>query len=110
MVDEKKKELDASRIEQNDTVNTTEVSAPSGKVKQAAVENVALADALTKDHLSWTSASSLRLFSIMLLITLNQAMSGYDGTLMSSMNAMPTFHEFFHVGMQGSSTGLLFAI
>lgn len=37
-------------------------------------------------------------------------MSGYDGTLMSSMNAMPTFHDFFHVGMQGSSTGLLFAI
>lgn len=66
-----KKEPDTSRIERNDNVDTSEVSAPSGKVKQAAVENVALADALVKDHLSWTSASSLRLFSIMLLITLS---------------------------------------
>lgn len=37
-------------------------------------------------------------------------MTGYDGSLMSSMNAMPAFHDYFHVGKQGSATGLLFAI
>lgn len=37
-------------------------------------------------------------------------MTGYDGSLMSSMNAMPAFHESFNVGKQGSTVGFLFAI
>jgi MFS family permease len=37
-------------------------------------------------------------------------MNGYDATLMGSINAMPTFHDFFNVPMQGTSTGLLFSI
>jgi hypothetical protein len=47
-------------------------SAPSGKVKQAVVENVALADALIKDgESSWTSPSLLKLYPIIMLITLS---------------------------------------
>lgn len=37
-------------------------------------------------------------------------MNGYDGTLMSSINAMDTFHDHFGTQMQGSGTGLLFSI
>lgn len=37
-------------------------------------------------------------------------MNGYDATLMGSLNAMETFHDFFNVPMQGTSTGLLFSI
>ena len=37
-------------------------------------------------------------------------MNGYDGTLMSSINAMDTFHDHFGTRMQGSGTGLLFSI
>ncbi|GMF68338.1 unnamed protein product [Aspergillus oryzae] len=37
-------------------------------------------------------------------------MNGFDGTLMSSINAMPTFHEHFGTRMQGSGTGILFSI
>jgi MFS family permease len=37
-------------------------------------------------------------------------MNGFDGTLMSSINAMPTFHEQFGTRMQGSGTGILFSI
>lgn len=37
-------------------------------------------------------------------------MNGYDGSLMSSMNAMPAFHDYFNIGKQGSATGFLFAI
>ncbi|KFY28774.1 hypothetical protein V491_00295 [Pseudogymnoascus sp. VKM F-3775] len=94
----------------NVKVKMTDQSAPNGKIKQAAVENVELADALVKDGYSWTSPSSLKLYPIILLITLNQAMTGYDGSLMSSMNAMPAFHEYFNVGKQGSTVGFLFAI
>lgn len=37
-------------------------------------------------------------------------MNGYDGSLMSSTNAMPAFHNYFNVGKQGPATGPLFAI
>ena len=37
-------------------------------------------------------------------------MNGFDGSVMGSLNAMPTFHTFFNVGMQGSGIGLVFAI
>lgn len=37
-------------------------------------------------------------------------MNGFDGTLMSSVNAMPEFHKHFGTSMEGSGTGLLFSI
>jgi MFS family permease len=37
-------------------------------------------------------------------------MNGYDGSLMGSLNSMPPFHDYFSVGMEGSSIGLVFAI
>lgn len=53
-------------------VEVADHPAPSGKVKQAVVENVALADALVKDGgYSWTSPSSLKLYPIIMLITLS---------------------------------------
>lgn len=53
-------------------IDVTDHSGPSGKVKQAVVENVALADALVKDGgTSWTSPSLLKLYPIIMLITLS---------------------------------------
>lgn len=53
-------------------MDVTDHSAPSGKIKQAVVENVALADALVKDGgTSWTSPSLLKLYPIIMLITLS---------------------------------------
>lgn len=37
-------------------------------------------------------------------------MNGFDGSVMSSINAMDQFHNFFSVGMTGSTIGLVFAI
>ena len=37
-------------------------------------------------------------------------MNGYDGSLMSSINAMKPYHDYFNVGMQGGGTGIVFAI
>lgn len=53
-------------------VEEADQSASSGKAKQAVVENVALANALVKDGgYSWTSSSSLKLYPIIMLITLS---------------------------------------
>jgi hypothetical protein len=53
-------------------MDVTGHAAPSGKVKQAVVENVALADALVKDGgTSWTSPSLLKLYPVIMLITLS---------------------------------------
>ena len=37
-------------------------------------------------------------------------MNGFDGSVMGSLNAMPPFHDFFNVGMQGPGIGLATAI
>ena len=37
-------------------------------------------------------------------------MNGYDGSLMSSINAMKPWHDQFHVAMQGGGIGIIFAI
>lgn len=37
-------------------------------------------------------------------------MNGYDGSVMSSINAMDQWHDYFGVGMTGSSIGLVMAI
>lgn len=53
-------------------VEVADHSAPNGKAKQVVVENVALADALAQDGgYSWTSPSSLKLYPIIMLITLS---------------------------------------
>ncbi|MBE3045274.1 MFS transporter, partial [Candidatus Bathyarchaeota archaeon] len=37
-------------------------------------------------------------------------MNGYDGSVMSSINAMEPWHEYFNVGMTGPTLGLVMAI
>lgn len=43
-------------------------------------------------------------------MVLDCCMNGFDGTLMSSINAMPWFHRHFGTSMEGSGTSLLFSI
>ncbi|KAL5361249.1 putative transporter [Aspergillus floccosus] len=74
------------------------------------VLSVGLNDALAKDRVSPWSWAMLRLYGIVALTTLNCCMNGFDGNLMSSLNAMDTFHDHFGTSMQGSGTGLLFSI
>lgn len=47
---------------------------------------------------------------IIALATLNNCGNGFDGTIMSSINAMDPFHAFFGTDMQGASIGLVFAL
>ena len=48
------------------------VDSPRTVVKQAAVKNIALADALTKDHQSFTSRSALRVYALAVVVTLSE--------------------------------------
>ncbi|KAE8415098.1 general substrate transporter [Aspergillus pseudocaelatus] len=79
-------------------------------IERQQVLSVGLNDALTKERMSPWSWAMVRLYGLVALTTLNCCMNGFDGTLMSSINAMPTFHEHFGTRMQGSGTGILFSI
>ncbi|KAL5351026.1 hypothetical protein ACLOAV_004600 [Pseudogymnoascus australis] len=82
----------------------------AGNSKNAKVISVALADAIAKDKPPTWSKSMAKLYGIMVIVTMNDCMNGYDGSLMGSLNSMDPFHNFFNVGMEGSSIGLVFAI
>lgn len=74
------------------------------------VYSVALTDAVAKDNQSMLSSNMVKLYCIMVLVTLTSCMNGYDGSVMSSLNAMDPFHEYFNISMEGSSIGLVTAL
>ncbi|TAQ90471.1 hypothetical protein B7494_g1201 [Chlorociboria aeruginascens] len=57
----------------------------------------------------WTT-HSLLLYLILVLVFLNATSSGFDGSLMGSINASPQYQDFFHETETGSSTGLVFIL
>ena len=77
--------------------------------KQMQVENLALADAVAKDNPDYRSPSQLKLYAMMGLCVLNGIMNGYDGSVMSAINAMDPFQERFKIGMAGPMNGLTFS-
>ena len=78
--------------------------------KQLAVESVALADAIAKDAPNYKSATQIKLYAMMALCVLNGIMNGYDGSVMSAINAMDPFQERFKIGMTGNLNGAVFSI
>ncbi|KAL2113989.1 hypothetical protein VUR80DRAFT_1285 [Thermomyces stellatus] len=81
-----------------------------GDAKEIKVLSVELADAVAKDKPNYRSRAQISLYLFMLLDTLNCVMNGYDGSVMSSINAMDQWHDYFGVGMTGSTIGLVMAI
>ncbi|KAI4797177.1 general substrate transporter [Aureobasidium sp. EXF-8845] len=57
----------------------------------------------------WTS-SMWKLYGCLTIAYLCGCLNGYDGSLMGGLNAMDTYHEYFHMTSAGSSTGITFAI
>lgn len=78
-------------------------------VRQMEVENIALADAVAKDNPDYRSASQFKLYAMMGLCVLNGIMNGYDGSVMSAINAMEPFQDRFKIGMTGPMNGLTFS-
>ncbi|KAM0689961.1 hypothetical protein Q7P36_008728 [Cladosporium allicinum] len=59
---------------------------------------------------TWGSGS-LHLYAVCLLVYLCSTMNGYDGSLMGSINAVPSYTAYFNLPPEGNSgTGIVFAI
>lgn len=57
----------------------------------------------------WTWAM-LRLYLVLSCAYLCGCLNGYDGSLMGGLNGMDSYHKYFHMTVDGSSTGLVFAM
>jgi MFS family permease len=79
-------------------------------VKEMVVESVALADAIAKDAPDYRSVSQMKLYMMMALCVLNGIMNGYDGSVMSAINAMTPFQDRFKIGKTGNLNGAVFSI
>ncbi|KAK1962042.1 hexose transporter [Colletotrichum sublineola] len=78
--------------------------------KQANVQSVALADAIAKDQPNYKSLTQFKLYAMMALCVLNGVMNGYDGSVMSAINAMNPFQDRFKIGTTGELNGAVFSI
>lgn len=81
---------------------------PAGTVK--VVDNVAFADAVSKAKTSPWTKRMMQLYFICLIGTLNSCINGYDGSLMSAINAMKPYQDKFDMIPTGAHTGFVFAI
>ncbi|KAJ4245053.1 hypothetical protein NW762_014263 [Fusarium torreyae] len=97
-----------TKVEHVNTTAGVPLDAPN--VHEAKVLSVELADAIAKDKPNYRSRSQIAMYGFMLFATLNGCMNGYDGSLMSSINAMDQWHDYFGVGKTGSKIGLVMAI
>jgi hypothetical protein len=78
--------------------------------KEMVVESIALAEAVAKDAPDYKSKSQIKLYAMMALCVLNGVMNGYDGSVMSAINAMEPFQDRFKIGMTGELNGAVFSI
>lgn len=56
------------------------------------------------------SPSMLRLYLLLFPVYLTAGLNGFDGSLMSGVNAIPAYQKYYGMNGAGSSTGILFAI
>lgn len=73
-------------------------------------EEVQYAIATHQSHLNPWSKQAFTLYFILLFAFLNATSSGFDGSLMGSINAESQYKNFFHLKETGSSTGLVFIL
>ena len=74
------------------------------------VENVAFADALARAQVRPWTKRMFQLYAICFIATLNSCINGYDGSLMSAINAMKPYQKQFGTKTTGAQTGFIFAI
>ncbi|KAJ7650994.1 general substrate transporter [Roridomyces roridus] len=76
----------------------------------AQVYDPALQEAMLKTKLNGFSRRSFMLYFIVMVGFLNAVSSGFDGSLMSGINAMPQYLDFFGYATTGKATGIVFMI
>ncbi|PVH88266.1 general substrate transporter, partial [Cadophora sp. DSE1049] len=73
-------------------------------------EEVQYAIANHQSYLNPRSKEAFTLYLFLLVSFLNATSSGFDGSLMGSINAQDQYKSFFHLKETGSSTGLVFIL
>lgn len=73
-------------------------------------EAVGLAEEAANAEHSLVSKHMFALYFVLLPSFLCSCLNGFDGSLMSGINAMPQYYEFFGMDGAGQSTGIIFAI
>ncbi|KAJ7733328.1 general substrate transporter [Mycena metata] len=76
----------------------------------AEVYNPNLKAAIVKSDLRGFSRRSFMLYFVVMVGFLNAVSSGFDGSLMSGINAMPQYLHFFGYQSTGLATGIVFMI
>ncbi|QSZ31002.1 hypothetical protein DSL72_000563 [Monilinia vaccinii-corymbosi] len=76
------------------------------------VRSVKLADATAMQNPSLWTWRMLQLYIILLLATLNAAVNGYDGSVMSSINSYAQYRSYFGFSLtEGTpATGIVYAV
>jgi hypothetical protein len=102
-----------SKSEVQNSITATSI-VPKGVVSIEALkeidEEVQYAIAQHQSYLNPRSKQSFLLYLILLVAFLNATSSGFDGSLMGSINAETQYKNFFHLKETGSSTGLVFIL
>ncbi|RGP80680.1 lactose permease [Fusarium longipes] len=87
----------------NDDHNGEKESTQAPEAIATTLENVGAPSPWGKGH--------IKLYMACALIYLCSTMTGYDGSLMGSINVLPEYHQYYGLGDTGStSTGLVFSI
>lgn len=89
-------------------INLTETV--GGVPKAIVVASMGLAEALEQAKPSPWTRRMFKLYFFLFIAFLNSCINGYDGSLMSGINAMEYYQKFFGMKETGSSTGLVFSI
>ncbi|KZT61065.1 general substrate transporter [Calocera cornea HHB12733] len=101
-------EKDASLSDSKEEVKHVERSLPHGH--EIHVKNARFANAKLHTTLKVNSKEGFVLFLCMFTCFLTSAVSGYDGTLMTSINGMPYWIATVNAGQPAVGTGLIFSM
>ncbi|GAB1743263.1 hypothetical protein NU219Hw_g9112t1 [Hortaea werneckii] len=94
-----------------EVTHTEEASSYEGKGSVGPHSQESLTEILRRRPIPLRGRGSLQLYAICLLVYLCSTMNGYDGSLMGSINAVPSYTAYYGLPPEGnSSTGIVFAI
>ncbi|KAK1224840.1 hypothetical protein PQX77_012257 [Marasmius sp. AFHP31] len=95
---------------EDDFKQSVPASTPSPLAKIEEVYNTEYEKALANTSLDPLSKRSFQLYFIVMVGFLNAVSSGFDGSLMGGINAMPQYLSYFNEETVGKSTGIVFMI
>lgn len=93
-------------IKNEGDIDVSSINKNIGDQKLVNVDNVAFADAVARSNVRPFSKRMLQLYGFCFVATLNSCINGYDGSLMSAINAMKPYQEQFNMKDTGKETPL----